>query len=188
MSGASGDPAGDVQVVTIAPDGSLGPSVGRDLAHQPPGILHLAVSVALVDASGRWLLQRRAASKAAFPDRWANSCCTHPEPGEDPAAAAIRRVREELGLEVDGLEPVGTFIYRAGDPVSGLVEHELDHVFLAVTDTSSATPDAAEIGELARLPIDEAIELVSSETGTPWAAEVLQLASRRRHGHGVSSA
>jgi len=180
MSTAPGDPPADVQVVTIAPDGSLGPPVGRLLAHRPPGILHLAVSVALVGPDGRWLLQRRAATKAAFPGQWANSCCTHPVPGEEPAAAAIRRVREELGLEVSELTPAGSFTYRAPDPASGLVEHELDHVFLAVTDTSSAAPDPAEIGDLARLPLAAALELVTSVSGTPWAGEVLELAARRR--------
>jgi isopentenyl-diphosphate delta-isomerase len=180
MSDGPGDPVADVEVVTIAPDGSLGPSVGRLLAHQPPGILHLAVSIALVDPGGRWLLQRRAASKMAFPGRWANSCCTHPEPGEEPAAAAIRRVRQELGLELTELEPAGTFVYQATDPVSGLVEHELDHVFVAVTDTTSAAPDPEEVGALARLPLADALELVMSDTGTPWAPEVLRLASRRR--------
>jgi isopentenyl-diphosphate delta-isomerase len=180
MTGTPGDPAADVQVVTIAPDGSLGPSVGRLLAHQPPGILHLAVSVALVDPHGRWLLQRRAASKAAFPDRWANSCCTHPEPGEEPADAARRRVSQELGLDVVGLEAAGTFTYQAPDPVSGLVEHELDHVFVGMLDTSVAAPDPAEIGELARLPLGDALDLVRSAAGAPWAAAVLELAS----GHG----
>lgn len=180
MSAAPGDPPPDVQVVSIAADGSLGPSVGRLMAHRPPGILHLAVSVALVGPDGRWLLQRRAATKAAFPGQWANSCCTHPEPGEDPAAAAIRRVREELGLDVSQLTPAGSFTYRAPDPRSGLVEHELDHVFVAVTDTSSAAPDPGEVGDLARLPLAEALELVMSVSGTPWAPEVLQLAARRR--------
>ncbi|MEA2372202.1 MAG: isopentenyl-diphosphate Delta-isomerase [Solirubrobacteraceae bacterium] len=182
MSSARADPSADIQVVSIAPDGSHGPSVGRLLAHRPPGILHLAVSVALVDPDGRWLLQRRAVTKAAFPGQWANSCCTHPEPGEEPASAAIRRVREELGLEVSGLTPAGTFTYRAPDPASGLVEYELDHVFVALTDTSSAVPDPGEVGALARLPIDEALELVSSDDGAPWAAQVLERASRRRPG------
>ncbi len=124
MSAAPGDPPPDVQVVSIAADGSLGPSVGRLMAHRPPGILHLAVSVALVGPDGRWLLQRRAATKAAFPGQWANSCCTHPEPGEDPAAAAIRRVEKALGLDVSQLTPAGSFTYRAPDPRSGLVERD----------------------------------------------------------------
>jgi isopentenyl-diphosphate delta-isomerase len=171
--------AGDVQVVTIESDGSVGPSVDRLLAHQAPGILHLAVSVALVDTAGLWLLQRRAASKMAFAGGWANSCCTHPRPGEELAAAALRRVSQELGLELGGLEPAGTFTYQATDPVSGLVEYEFDHVFVALTDTTAAVPDPDEIGALARLPLADALELVASEGGTPWASEVLRLASRR---------
>jgi isopentenyl-diphosphate delta-isomerase len=169
--------AGAASVVSVEPDGGLGASVSRALAHQPPGILHLAVSVALVDSAGLWLLQRRAAGKAAFPNRWANSCCTHPEPGEQPAPAAIRRVRQELGLSLESLTPAGAFTYRAEDPVSGLVEHELDHVFVAVADTAPATPDPEEVGAVVRLPIGQALDLVMSTTGTPWAAEVLRLAA-----------
>lgn len=176
-AGREWEPADAVRVVTIATGGSLGPSIPRELAHRPPGILHLAVSVALVDFEGRWLLQRRAATKAAFPNRWANSCCTHPEPGEEPASAAVRRVRQELGLGVSGLEPAGTFTYRAVDPHSGLVEHELDHVFVAVVDTSPASPDPAEVGELKHLGIGDALDLVGSSEGTPWASEVLRRAS-----------
>lgn len=47
-------------------------------AHQPPGRLHRAFSVLLVDPDGQVLLQRRAAVKTRFPLRWANSCCGHP--------------------------------------------------------------------------------------------------------------
>lgn len=182
MNGLPGTPTAGAQVVTIAPDGSLGPSVGRLVAHQPPGILHLAVSVALVDADGLWLLQRRAASKAVFPGRWANSCCTHPQPGEEPAQAAIRRISQELGLQLSELQPAGIFTYHAADPVSGLVEHEVDHVFLGLADTAAAAPDPDEIGEVAHMPFGRALELVLSDTGTPWAPEVLRLASRRRSG------
>jgi len=176
--GAGEDPASDVRVLTIEPDGSTGPSVGRRSAHQPPGILHLAVSVAIVDRDGRWLLQRRAPSKEAFGDRWANSCCTHPKPGETTVQAAIRCASRELGLQLAKLEPAGSFTYRASDPASGLVEYEFDHVFLAVTDTASAVPDPAEIVEIARLSLDAALELVTSAAGAPWAPDVLRLASR----------
>lgn len=36
-------------------------------AHQPPGLLHRAFSVLLFDATGRVLLQQRAAVKTRFP-------------------------------------------------------------------------------------------------------------------------
>lgn len=177
---SGGTPPGSAEVVTILPDGAPGPPVPLMRAHEAPGILHLAVSVALIDPDGRWLLQRRAASKRTFPTRWANACCTHPRPGELPADAAARRVSEELGLEVRDLAPAGIFSYRASDPGSGLVEHELDHVFVAVLDTSGAAPDPAEVGELARLRLADALALVASADGTPWAEEVLRLAARQR--------
>jgi isopentenyl-diphosphate delta-isomerase len=49
-----------------------------------------------------------------------------------------------MGLDV-ALVEVGTFIYRAVDPVSGRVEHEFDHVFLGRSD-DDPVPDPAEVG------------------------------------------
>ena len=69
--------------------------------------------------------------------------------------------------------PAGVFVYRAVDEASGLVEYERDHVFVAAVDTSGAHADPAEIADLVRLPFDDALRLVQSEDGTPWAPEVL---------------
>lgn len=171
----SGLGAGEPMIVAVGESGSAGGPVARNLAHQAPGVRHLAVSLQVVDADGRWLLQRRASSKALFPGRWANTCCTHPAPGEAPAEAAMRRVQEETGLSVTDLVPAGTFEYRAVDEASGLVEDELDHVFVCIVDTSTAVADAEEISELARLPFPSALRLVTSSAGAPWAAEVLRM-------------
>jgi isopentenyl-diphosphate delta-isomerase len=151
-----GEPSSEPVVVALADDRSPTVPVNRSDAHRAPGVLHLAVSLQVVDrASREWLLQRRAASKALFPSRWANSCCTHPAPGEDPAAAARRRLREETGLMVDeDVLPAGAFTYRAVDAGSGFVEHEYDYVFVAYADVSRAVPDPTEIDELAALPFD----------------------------------
>jgi isopentenyl-diphosphate delta-isomerase len=133
------DHATDLQVVTIGHGGSLGPPVSKQLAHFAPGILHLAVSVQAVDTAGCWLLQRRAATKSAFADRWANTCSTHPRPGERPEDAAIRRLHEETGLVASNLVTAGVFVYRATDSMSGLVEHEVNHVYVAVAVAVAVT-------------------------------------------------
>jgi 1-deoxy-D-xylulose-5-phosphate synthase len=162
------------RVVKLKVNGSAEATVDRLAAHTAPGVLHLAVSVQVVDgSSGHWLLQRRAATKAVFADLWANTCCTHPAPGEDPADAARRRLREETGLIIDDLVAAGSFIYRAVDPRSGLVEHEHDFVFIGTGDVGTADPDPEEISELALLPYEEALGLVQSDAGAPWAAAVL---------------
>src|SRR4051794_27812216 len=77
-------------------------------AHRNGGTLHRAFSVFLFDSAGRMLLQQRAAGKYHFGGLWTNACCSHPRPGEAVADAARRRVREELGVEVD-LRPVLSF-------------------------------------------------------------------------------
>lgn len=163
-------------VVSVDRDGSPGRSVGQHVAHETPGILHQAVSVLVVDRHGRCLLQRRGASKALFAGCWTNTSCTHPRPGEEPARAAIRRVREEVGLVVTDVTTAGVFTYRAVDALSGLVEHEQDHVYAAVADIDAAVADPEEVSELVRLPFREAVALVNSAAGTPWAPEVLRRA------------
>jgi isopentenyl-diphosphate delta-isomerase len=118
-------------------------------AHEPPGRLHRAFSVLLVDPAGRVLLQRRAAAKTRFPLRWANSCCGHPAPGESLVEAANRRLREELGAGPVGLTEVGVYVYYAEDPATGRVEFEYDHVLRADVPADTALrPDPDEVAEL----------------------------------------
>ncbi|MFG0286286.1 MAG: isopentenyl-diphosphate Delta-isomerase [Phycisphaerales bacterium JB039] len=111
-------------------------------AHRDGGRLHRAFSVFLFDGHGRTLLQRRAEGKYHFGGLWTNTCCGHPRPGETPLAGATRRLREEMGIEAP-LSPIGRFLYRAADERSGLVEHELDHVFTGRFDGDPA-PDPSE--------------------------------------------
>lgn len=118
-------------------------------AHQPPGQLHRAFSVLLVDPDGQVLLQRRAAVKTRFPLRWANSCCGHPRPGESLAEAANLRLREELGAGPVELTEVGVYVYYAEDPATGRVEFEYDHVLRGeFLPAAPLLPDPDEVAEL----------------------------------------
>ena len=134
------------------------------------GALHRAVSVFLLDAGGRLLVQRRAREKYHSGGLWSNSACTHPGPGETPDEAARRCLDEELGLQAASLEKAFTFIYRA--PVGpGMIEHELDHVFIG-TYEGTPRPIPAEVSEWKLL---EWSEVTAGITGhpmdwTPWCA------------------
>jgi isopentenyl-diphosphate Delta-isomerase len=116
-------------------------------AHQAPGRLHRAFSVFLRDPDGRVLVQQRAAVKTRFPLRWANSCCGHPGPGEEVAAAARQRLIEELGVtSLPPLTEVGVYTYFAEDPATGRVEHEYDHVLVGEVPAGLAIrPDPDEV-------------------------------------------
>lgn len=92
------------------------------------GALHRAFSIILFDDAGKMLIQKRSKEKYHSSGLWTNACCSHPLPGENITAATRRRLKEEMGID---LEPAfsHTFIYKA--PLDrDLVEHELDHVFV----------------------------------------------------------
>ncbi len=108
------------------------------------GLRHKAVSVFVTDGRDI-LIQRRALEKYHTAGLWANTCCTHPHWDENPLDCAVRRLREELGIE--GLGPVfsGQVEYRA-DVGGGMIEHELVDVFVARADqTLVVKPDPGEV-------------------------------------------
>jgi isopentenyl-diphosphate delta-isomerase len=102
-------------------------SCDKITAHRE-GKLHRAFSILITNPGGELLLQRRAAHKYHFASRWSNACCGHPRPGESVAAAAHRRLAEELGIIVPLIQ-VAELSYCAKDTVSGLIENEYLHVF-----------------------------------------------------------
>jgi isopentenyl-diphosphate delta-isomerase type 1 len=110
--------------------------------------LHLAFSVYVFDAAGRFLVTRRSLSKLTWPGVWTNSCCGHVRPDETPEVAARRRLSEELSLTAATLDLVlPHFAYRATSP-EGIVENEVCPVFVATVDHDPvADPD--EVAEWA---------------------------------------
>lgn len=98
-------------------------------AHEK-GLLHRAFSVLIFNEQGELLLQQRAHNKYHCGGLWTNTCCSHPYPGEEVKDAALRRLKEEMGIECD-LQKSFDFIYRA-EFDNGLTEHEYDHVFFGV--------------------------------------------------------
>lgn len=100
-------------------------------AHQK-GLLHRAISVVVFNSKGELLLQKRSRQKYHSGGLWTNACCSHPRPGEPAATAARRRLKEEMGIDVQP-EYSFTFTYRA-ELGNNLTEHEVDHVFTAIFD------------------------------------------------------
>ena len=153
-------------------DRALG-SAGKLAAHRDGGRLHRAFSVFLFDEAGRMLLQRRAAAKYHFPGYWTNACCGHPRPGEALLDAARRRVREELGVDVE-LRPLFAFVYEARDAASGLTEREYDHVLVGRLATEP-TPAPEEIESLAwwePAALQRDVD-ANPRAYTPWFVEAL---------------
>lgn len=129
----------EVQLVDTQdnPNGSM-----EKLEAHEKGLLHRALSVLIINTNKEILLQRRALGKYHSPGLWTNTCCSHPYPGENPTEAANRRLKEEMGMVAE-LEFAFKFQYKC-DFDNGLIEHELDHVFIGESnDTPHLNTDEA---------------------------------------------
>jgi isopentenyl-diphosphate Delta-isomerase len=117
-------------ILVTADDQAIG-TMEKIEAHKK-GVLHRAFSVLLFNSKGEMLLQKRAADKYHSAGLWTNTCCSHPLPGEEIESAARRRLKEEMGIDV---QPTFAykFIYRA-ELENDLLEHELDHVLIGTFD------------------------------------------------------
>lgn len=116
--------------------------VMQKLEAHKKGLLHRAVSVFILNAEGKFLLQRRAMEKYHSPGLWTNTACSHPMPGESTLEASRRRLKEEMGIDCD-LHYAFNFIYRA-EFDNGLIEHELDHVYVGYGN-ENPKPDVSEV-------------------------------------------
>ncbi|MET2831207.1 NUDIX domain-containing protein [Mesorhizobium shangrilense] len=76
-----------------------------------------------------------------------NTCCDHPLRGEAALAAPHRRLEEEMGFDWDCGQP-GSFIGRV-EP--GLIEHEIDYLFVAVCN-EIPVPNQAEVSDWTYVP------------------------------------
>ena len=120
------------QVVLCDEAGEKTALMGKTEAHQK-GLLHRAISVIVFNKNGEMLLQQRAFSKYHWAGIWSNTCCSHPRDGESFAAAADRRLLEEMGFSTP-LSEQFCFVYKAKDEQSGMTEHEYDVVFTGYYD------------------------------------------------------
>ncbi len=111
-------------------DGVIG-SMEKLEAHKK-GLLHRAFSIFVFNCRGEMLMQQRAIDKYHSGGLWTNACCSHPQPGEETAEAAKKRLKEEMGFEIP-VTKIFDFVYKT-EFDNGLTEYEFDHVFVGEYD------------------------------------------------------
>jgi isopentenyl-diphosphate delta-isomerase len=136
-------------------------------------MLHRAFSVFLFDASGKkLLLQQRAKEKITFPERWTNTCCSHPLYIENELEeyeqlgvkrAAIRKLKHELGIEDISLPDVRfiTRIHYKAQSDMNWGEHEIDYILFIRKDVR-LNVNYNEVKELKELLLSSGGQI------TPW--------------------
>jgi isopentenyl-diphosphate delta-isomerase len=154
------------QVIVVDENDRETGTEGKLEAHRN-ATLHRAISVFVLNNHNHVLLQQRANGKYHSAGLWSNTCCSHPMPGEETAAAAHRRLKEEMGFDCE-LEYIFPFRYRA-DVGGGLTENELDHVFLGRYN-GPVKPSPEEVQAHKFVSIKQLLELVNEQPGsfTTW--------------------
>ncbi|WP_307831389.1 NUDIX hydrolase [Nitratidesulfovibrio oxamicus] len=133
-------------------------------------VRHRVVLVMLYDAEGRIYLQKRAANKRLYPGRWDLSATGHVLAGESREDAALRELREELGIAA------GRLIRRAEIPATEATDFAHVTLFVVGPVGEAPQPNPDEVADGMFVDADELDALLEHfrDMLTPaliWAAE-----------------
>lgn len=154
---------------TFDEDGRPAGLVPRSRVHRE-GYWHKASNVFLFRSDGRLLLQRRHPDKDVWPGAWDLSVAEHLKPGESYEDAAVRGLREELGVEDVAVEPLGGVVAsRVEVPEAGVRDCELQQTFRCVFD-GTVSPDRLEVSGIELIGMRELTVAFAERPGdfTPW--------------------
>lgn len=76
-------------------------------------LLHRAVHIIVRNSVGEVYLQRRSMTKDILPGRWTTSCSGHVDAGETYEIAAVREIKEELGIALDSIDAMEHYFSHA---------------------------------------------------------------------------
>ena len=172
-------PANDEQIDRVDEnDLVVGSTTVEDAVNH--GLLHRAVAVLVMRSDGRFLLQQRSTRDVWHPGSWTISSTGHVMKGEAYQAAAVRELREELGL-TPGVSTYRKYLlppFRSG----GLVEHEWVTLFTAQTDAPCRI-DTVEVERVNEVDGIQLRRLIDRGSLTPDAVILLRdyLEGRDKH-------
>ena len=114
-----------------------GKAVLKSDAHRE-GYLHPTVHIWCYAEDGLVLLQKRGAFKTTFPLMWDVSVAGHIGAGEEPIAAALREIKEEIGISVQAaqLQKMGLF-QEMHRHENGIIDAELHHIYILKLDSKT---------------------------------------------------
>ncbi len=170
---------GERRVVLVDLDDVEIGEAGLIEAHRDPGIKHRAFSLFLYrqrQDAVEILLQQRSSDKPVFPLFWTNTCCYNMTKGESYITSAVRRVKEEMGIEVESsvLRILYRFSYYAPD-LEGWCENELDTVIVGEWD-GEVKLNPAEAADYKWVALSELEKSIQEDpvVYAPWFKMILQ--------------
>jgi isopentenyldiphosphate isomerase len=135
------------------------------------GLQHRGVHVFLFTPDGRLLIQKRSKDRAAFPSAWDCSVSEHIKAGESYDDAAIRGMKEELGIGKIEVQPVVKFKMNYGPN-----DNEISMVYRGEVDPAMVRFDPVEIEKVDCPGLDELQNLIenSGEVVCGWFVQMIR--------------
>ncbi|MFH1325978.1 MAG: NUDIX domain-containing protein [Candidatus Falkowbacteria bacterium] len=95
------------------------------------GLWHATVHIWVYNSKGEILLQKRSEVAVTYPGLWDISAAGHIDAGETPVEAAIREIKEEIGIAIKKKDLKSAFIRKSSVkiPVRGWMNKEFQHVY-----------------------------------------------------------
>jgi isopentenyl-diphosphate delta-isomerase len=121
----------------------------RSTAHQL-GLQHRGVHVFLFTSDGKMLVQKRSADRATSPSMLDCSVSEHVKAGESYIDAAMRGMKEEMGVEGIDIKPLVKFRMNYG-----INDNEISTLYEGVVDPVQVKFDPMEIEEINYYSVDE---------------------------------
>jgi isopentenyl-diphosphate delta-isomerase len=141
----------------------------RSTVHQL-GLQHRGVHVFLFTWDGKMLVQKRSADRAASPSMLDCSVSEHVKAGESYLDAAMRGMKEEMG--VDGVEVKPLVKFRMN---YGVNDNEISTLYEGIVDPSKVKFDPIEIEEINYYSVGELQEMIQGGNVNfcSWFVELL---------------
>jgi 8-oxo-dGTP pyrophosphatase MutT (NUDIX family) len=105
VEGSAGEPSQELVDIVDDDDRIVATVTRGEMRAQR--LQHRAVSIAVIGSDGRLLVHRRADTKDVWPGMWDLAAGGVVAAGEGYEDAARRELAEELGIDVDDMEPLG---------------------------------------------------------------------------------
>jgi isopentenyldiphosphate isomerase len=141
----------------------------RSIVHQL-GLQHRGVHVFLFTLDGKMLVQKRSADRAASPSMLDCSVSEHVKAGESYRDAAIRGMKEEMG--VTGIEIKQLVKFRMN---YGVNDNEISVLYEGIVDPALVQFDPIEIEDISYFSVNELQKMIKEDNIKicSWFVELL---------------
>lgn len=144
----------------------------RDIIHEK-GLWHREISVWIMNQKGEVLLQKRSPNKKQGANNW-SICAGHVDIGEQPIIAAVREIKEELGLIVQKNELKELFVEKSASKLPNSYNNIFSYKYFLKTNTpiDNYKIDKNEVSEIKYISLEELEQLMKDKPANyPFVAK-----------------